>query len=112
MASKTRRAPRAIDLLGGLCVVATLLLTSFVEGVRAEEDAEALMTVHPPRMADAPAEPDPAPAAAPQAAPQIIHLNTRGYNYGAAPGEIDRAAMRHERQAAPPAAPDKPAPRR
>ena len=104
MASESRRPLRPIDLLGGLCVVATLLLTSAVDVVRAEDGDEAIMSVDPALVAE---QEPPMPQAAPSEAtpPRIVHLNVRGYNYGAGPGGIDPAAMRVERAPTPPAAP-------
>ena len=104
MASEDVRRMRPIDVLGGLCVVATILLTSWVDVSRAEDADEAMMSVDPALAAPA-VQPAEAPSEAPaQAPPTIVQLNTRGYNYGPPPGEIDRAAMGYE-TGAPPAAP-------
>ena len=99
MATERTRRVRPIDVLGGFCLVGTLALTSFVNAVRANDGETPNMSIDPSlvrRQAEAPA-----PVAE---QPQIIHLNTRGYNYGPPPGEIDRAAMGYE-TGAPPAAP-------
>lgn len=96
MTDEHARRTRPIDVLGSLCLIATLLSTSFGVAVRADEPEEALMSV------------DPALVAPPRLpAPRIVTLNTRGYNYGPPPGTIDHAAKRFERPARPgtPAAP-------
>lgn len=104
MASKDVRRIRPIDVLGGLCLVSTILLTSWVDVSRADDAEEAVMSVDPTLVAP-PAPPAEAPSKAPaRTAPTIVQLNTRGYNYGPPPGEIDRAAMGYE-TGAPPAAP-------
>ncbi len=107
--SKSQRI-KGIDVLGLLCVVATLVLTSGVNAVRAEDGEEALMSVDPALVEarDARRAQPSAPAAVPEE-PQVIFLNTRGYNYGPPPGEIDPAAIRYEGEV--PAAPAAPAPR-
>ena len=104
MASEDARRTRPIDVLGGLCLVGTILLTSWVDVSRAEDAEEAVMSVDPALIAPVapPSEVDsPAPE---QGTPTIVQLNTRGYNYGPAPGEIGRATMGNE-MGAPPAAP-------
>ena len=97
MAESKSQPIKGIDALGLLCVVATLVLTSGVNAVRAEDADEALMSVDP-ALAEAReanrAEP-PAPTAAPEE-PEVIILNTRGFNYGPPPGEIDPSAIRFE----------------
>ena len=109
MATGRARRTRPIDVLGWLCLVGTLLLTSFVEAVPADESEEAMMSIDPALVAPA----APPPAAPPAAAPHVVHLNTRGYNYGPPPEEIDEAAMRYERPAGPGAPPSPtPAPSR
>lgn len=107
MATERVRRTRPIDVLGWFCLVGTLLLTSFVEAVPADESEEAMMSIDPALVT--PADPPvavPAPPAA-ENAPRIVHLNTRGYNYGPPPGPIDDAAMRYEAPVRPgaPAAP-------
>ena len=108
MAESKSQPIKGIDALGLLCVVATLVLTSGVNTVRAEDAAEALMSVDPAlvlaREANR-AEP-PAPTAVP-AEPEVIILNTRGFNYGPPPGEIDPSAIRFEGEV--PSAPAAPA---
>lgn len=96
MTDEHARRTRPIDVLGWLCLIATLLSTSFVVSARADEPEEALMSV------------DPALVGPPRLpAPRIVTLNTRGYNYGPPPDAIDDAAKRFERPARPgrPAAP-------
>ena len=104
MANEQARRAGWVDVLGGLCLVGTLVLTSFVEVVGAEEPEAPLMSVDP--GLEATVSPPP-PAATPPAAdsPRIIHLNTRGYNYGPPPGEIDPSAIRYEGDRAPAARP-------
>ncbi|MEM9175929.1 MAG: hypothetical protein AAGC67_11910 [Myxococcota bacterium] len=98
-----------IDVLGGLCLVGALALTSFVHAVRADDVEEALMSVDP-TLVSPPAAP--APAAPELSQPRVRPLNTRGYNYGPPPGAIDPAAMRQEAAMAPkPAPPASPTPR-
>jgi len=105
--SKSQRIT-GIDALGLLCVVATLVLTSGVNAVRTEDADVALMSVDPAlveaRGANR-AEP-PAPTTA-RAEPEVIILNTRGFNYGPPPGEIDPSAIRFEDEV--PSAPADPA---
>ena len=117
---------RWVTTAGLVCLAASLLLSSTgVRTVRAEgsEEApkEALMSIDPELEARLEASPAARPApVAPIAGtprpevehrpgepsverqPGIIVLNTRGYNYGPASGEIDPAALDHE---APPARP-------
>jgi hypothetical protein len=104
MTDEHARRTRPIDVLGWLCLIATLLSTSFVVAVRADEPEEALMSVDPALAAPPPAVAPSVPAAP---APRIVPLNTRGYNYGPPPDAIDDAAKRYERPARPgtPAAP-------
>ena len=107
MATERTRRVRPIDVLGGLCLVGTLALTSFVNAVRANDGETPNMSIDPSlvrRQAEAPT-----PVAE---QPQIIHLNTRGYNYGPPPAEIEPAAIHYERGIAPtaPPAPAAPAP--
>lgn len=105
--SKSQRIT-GIGALGLLCVVAALVLTSGVNAVRAEDADEVLMSVDP-ALVEAPgailAEP-PAPAAAP-AEPEVIILNTRGFNYGPPTVEIDPPPVRFEGEV--PSAPAAPA---
>lgn len=108
MANGQLRRTRPIDALGWLCLVATLLSTSFVVAVRAGGSEEAMMSVDPALVA--PAAPPSPPAEAPT--PRIVHLNTRGYNYGPAPGALDEAAMRFERLVRPETPPSPPSPPR
>lgn len=105
MPTKPARPARMIDILGAFCVAATLLLTSGVEIVRAEAPEETLMSVDPALVAEAEVAPEAAPAPAPAAeAPRIVHLNTRGFNYGPPPGEVDPSALRFEATVPPAAA--------
>lgn len=102
MAVERKRRAGWIEVLGGLCLVGTLVSTSFVQAVRAEDPEAPLMSIDP-GLAD-PAAPAAAPAVAPPEAaqpPRIIQLNTRGYNYGPAPREVDPAAIRFEGGPAP-----------
>ena len=103
MAVERRRRAGWIEVLGGLCLVGTLVSTSFVQAVRAEDPWAPLMSLDPGLAG--PAVPAAGPAAAPpeaaQPPPRIIQLNTRGYNYGPAPGEVDPAAIRFEGGFAP-----------
>ena len=98
MTVERRRRAGWIEVLGGLCLVGTLVSTSFVQAVRAEDPGGPPMSIDP-GLAH-PAAPAAAPAVAPPEASQpplrIIQLNTRGYNYGPAPGEVDPAAIRFE----------------
>lgn len=105
-------ARRLADVLGFVCLIASLLLMSL--GVRtARADGEALKSVDPVRVEaerqKAVAKPAPAPPPPPDASaqkpglpaievqPGVIVLNTRGYNYGPPPSAIDPAAMRVEK---------------
>ena len=84
-----------------------------VRTVRAEDGAQALMSVDPALVAKEPANvegPPVAPVAEPTAPdeavrpgsagtevqPGVIVLNTRGYNYGPSPSELDPAALGQE----------------
>jgi len=103
-----------IATFGGLvCLGVTLaLLPAGVNVVRAEDGAEALMSVDPllaqqPAPSVAPPAPViPATAAAQlqpgqpadTVSPGVVVLNNRGYNYGPPPAEIDPSAMDREDQ--------------
>ena len=106
---KTRAAKHewtVFDVLGALCVVMVLLLSGGVSVARAEAPPEALMSIDPALVAPSlpPLEAPIPPAMAP-GSPEIVLLNTRGYNYGPPPSPIDPAAIALERG---PAAPDSP----
>jgi hypothetical protein len=88
-----------------------LLLPAGVRSVRADEGAEQLMSVDPTLVAGEPVisgDPPVAPAHEPGTAAEahrpadsgtdVIVLNTRGYNYGPSPTEIDPAALAVESQ--------------
>ena len=102
MTDEHARRTRPIDVLGWICLIATLLSASFGVAVRADEPEEALMSVDPALVA--PLRPP---------APRVVPLNTRGYNYGPPPDAIDDAAKRYERpaRAGTPAAPARLSPR-
>lgn len=105
---------RMISLAGVLCLgMSFALLPAGVNAVRAEDGTEKLMSVDPLLVNTGPDVQIPSPAeAAPDSAagtdgtrPGVsaeempigaIVLNTRGYNYGPPPAEIDPAAMQRE----------------
>jgi hypothetical protein len=103
---------RLLISTGLFCLAMTLLLLPLgVQSVRAEDGAEALMSIDPTLApidlnADQPPRVAPmieADAALPPGMPGIeiqsgvIGLNTRGYNYGPMPAELDPAAIAQER---------------
>ncbi|MAG30372.1 MAG: hypothetical protein CL908_05685 [Deltaproteobacteria bacterium] len=114
---------RIVTGVGSVCVVATLLLSSTgVRSVRAEGEDHALMSVDPAlEVAPVPAAPSTPTAAGPrpgrvatvddaenverpgisgiEVEPGVIVLNTRGYNYGPPPQELQPEALRHESDA-------------
>ena len=82
---------RVVIAAGLFCVAMTLLLLPLgLQSVRAENGAEALMI----EVADA--APSPGMAGL-EIQPGLIRLNTRGYNYGPMPAELDPAAIAEAR---------------
>ena len=90
-----------------------LLMPAGVRSVRAEDGAEALMSVDPTLEVSAPGNlegPPVAPVVEPAAGDEalrpgsagtevqhgVIVLNTRGYNYGPSPSALDPAALGQE----------------
>ncbi len=101
---------RLLDFIGLGCLVLTfVLLSSGVRVAQAENSEETLRSVDPALVAGLPT-PTPLPTGikvepggkilpgtpAVEVQPGIIVLNTRGYNFGPPPGEIDIQAMRLE----------------
>lgn len=118
---------RLADALGAACLVVALVLSfSGVRIARADDAAEANMSIDPslaremeaakaerPRAIARPGRPAEAPelrpgVAAVEIAPGVIRLNTRGYNYRSAAGGVDVAPAVPE--ATVPSAPAAPAP--
>lgn len=106
---------RPLDFIGLVCLVLTLvLLSSGVQVAQAENSEETLRSVDPALVAGLSA-PTPLPTGvkvqpaaeilpgtpAIEVQPGIIVLNTRGYNFGPPPGEIDIQAMRLEDRTRP-----------
>ena len=106
---------RPLDFIGLGCLVLTfVLLSGGVRVAQAENSEETLRSVDPALMAGLSA-PTPPPTGikiepgaeilpgtpAIEVQPGIIVLNTRGYNYGPPPGEIDIQAMRLEDRTRP-----------
>ena len=115
MSDLRRWIPVAWSTLGVVCVVAMFMLSPLgVRIVRADEQ-EASMRVHsalvegpppaapvvgpPPRpLAREPAALDRAGGPSIEVSPGIVVLNTRGYNYGPPPAEVDSEAAQREAQ--------------
>ena len=121
-------ARRAADVVGLACLVAALLLlSSGVRTSRADDAAEANMSVDPkltaeleaveaerPRAIARPGGPAAQPGIRPgvagvEIAPGVIRLNTRGYNYRPATGGVDTPPAMPA-PGAPPSVPAAPAP--
>jgi len=100
--------------VGLVCLAMSLLLMpAGVRSVRAEDGEKALMSVDPTLVAGEPSNVE-GPAVAPvveaaaadeavrpgsagtEVQPGVIVLNTRGYNYGPLPSELDPAALGQE----------------
>lgn len=114
MSLRTTLSNRIISLGGVVCLgMSFALLPAGVNVVRAEGGAEKLISVDPLLVATEPivmtALPDEAapgsakgadeirPGVSAQETPSgVTVLNTRGYNYGPPPAEIDPAAMQRE----------------
>ena len=106
---------RPLDFIGLGCLVLTFaLLSGGVRVAQAENSEETLRSFDPALVAGVPAPNLPPtgikiePGAeilpgtpAVEVQPGIIVLNTRGYNYGPPPGEIDIQAMRLEGRTRP-----------
>jgi hypothetical protein len=106
---------RPLDFIGLGCLVLTfVLLSGGVRVAQAEKSEETLRSVDPALVAGLSA-PTPPPTGikiepgaeilpgtpAIEVQPGLIVLNTRGYNYGPPPGEIDIQAMRLEDRTRP-----------
>ena len=114
-AALTSSSRRPLDFIGLGCLVLTfVLLSGGVRVAQAENSEETLRSVDPALVAGLSA-PTPPPTGikiepgaeilpgtpAIEVQPGLIVLNTRGYNYGPPPGEIDIQAMRLEDRTRP-----------
>ena len=111
----TSSSRRLLDFIGLGCLVLTFaLLSGGVRVAQAENSEETLRSVDPALVAglSAPTPPprgiksEPGAEILPgtpaiEVQPGIIVLNTRGYNYGPPPGEIDIQAVRLEDRTGP-----------